>query len=236
MKVLITGCSKGLGFGLSQYYLERSHEVFGISRSGNDKLEEYAGFKHLEQDLSQFDSLAKMIPSLLNGISELELVILNAGIINGIKDMRDSEIEEMMQVMDVNVWANKVIIDSLFNAGIKTDHLVAISSGASVSGSRGWNAYAISKAALNMLISLYSKENINTHFTSLAPGLIDSGMQEYITGLPEDSDYPVIERLKSARGTIDMPDPEQAASIIAESIEKARGYESGSFLDVRKMN
>ncbi|HKL67745.1 MAG TPA: SDR family NAD(P)-dependent oxidoreductase [Bacteroidales bacterium] len=236
MNILITGCSKGLGFGLSKYYLERGHRVFGISRSGNSKLAGYEGFSHLKQDLGNFETVAHELQAFLKSIDELDLIILNAGIINGIKDVKDTEIEEMMHVMDVNVWANKVVIDTLFKAGLRPGHIVAISSGASVSGSRGWNAYSISKAALNMLISLYSKEFTDTRFTALAPGLIDTGMQEYLTGLSEKEDYPVISKLRKARGTDQMPGPEEAAVIVASGIEKSKKYETGSFLDVRKLS
>ncbi|MGC9342520.1 MAG: SDR family NAD(P)-dependent oxidoreductase, partial [Bacteroidales bacterium] len=137
----------------------------------------------------------------------------------------------------VNVWANKVLIDVLFDTVGTIKQLVAISSGASVSGSRGWNAYALSKAGLNMLIDLYSKEHTNCHFCSLAPGLIETGMQDYIKSLPEEmeKEYPVIRKLKDARGTDKMPDPVEAASRIADSISKALDYESGRFLDVRKI-
>jgi len=235
MNILITGCSKGLGYGLSRFYLERGYKVYGISRSGNTELEIYPGFTHLEQDLSDFDSLEKNIPDFLADLKTLDLAILNAGILNDIKDMKDTGLDEIRHVMDVNVWANKVLIDILFAELDEIRQLVAISSGAAVSGSRGWNAYALSKATLNMLIDLYSKENAKTHFIAMAPGLIDSGMQDYIAGLPEEIDYPVVKKLKKAKGTDQMPRPERAAEIVAGAIERARDYDSGSFVDVRQL-
>jgi NAD(P)-dependent dehydrogenase (short-subunit alcohol dehydrogenase family) len=235
MNILISGCSKGLGYGLSRFYLDRGHKVYGISRSVNAVLEDYPGFKHLEQDLSDFESLKKKLPAFLGEIDKLDMAILNAGILNDIKDMKDTGLDEIRHVMDVNVWANKVLIDILFAELDDIRQLVAISSGASVSGSRGWNAYALSKATLNMLIDLYSKENAKTHFIAMAPGLIDSGMQDYISGLPEELDYPVIKKLRKAKGTEQMPKPDRAAGIVADAIEKVVNYESGSFVDVRQL-
>ncbi len=235
MNILITGCSKGLGYGLSRFYLEGGHKVFGISRSGNDELENYQGFSHLGQDLSDFDSLRKNIPAFLGEIKTLDIAILNAGILNDIKDMRDTGLEEIRHVMDLNVWANKVLIDYLLDELDEILQIVAVSSGAAVSGSRGWNAYALSKATLNMLIDLYSRENENTHFIAMAPGLIDSGMQDYISGLPEEIDFPVVQKLKKAKGSEQMPPPERAAEIVADAIKKALNYESGSFVDVRQL-
>lgn len=235
MNVLITGTSSGLGFGLANYYLEKGHNVFGISRKANNELKKRENFTLLTQDISHFREVKVNLLSFLKDVKILDLVILNAGMLNEIKDLRDTSLGEIKKVMDVNVWANKILVESLFDQVEKIDRIVAISSGASVSGSRGWNAYSLSKAALNMLISLYSKEYTNTHFCALAPGLIDTKMQDYIYNLPEEKEYPAVKKLKQAKGTEQMPGPEKAAEIVAAGIEKAKNYESGSFLDVRKM-
>jgi benzil reductase ((S)-benzoin forming) len=60
-------------------------------------------------------------------------------------------------------------------------------------------------------------------------------MQDYIYNLAEHEKFPVVEKLKSAKGTEKMPPPDRAAKTVARGIEKALEYESGSFLDVRNM-
>lgn len=167
----------------------------------------------------------------------MDLVILNAGILNDIRDLKDTDIEEIKKVMDVNVWANKVLIDVLFEQLDSIHQVVAISSGAAVSGTRGWNAYALSKATLNMLIDLYSREHPQTHFCALAPGLIETGMQDYLNNLPEayEKKFPMVKKLKEARGTDNMPKSKEAAVIVANAIQKITDHESGNFLDVRNM-
>ncbi len=235
MNIFITGTSSGLGFGLAKYYLEQGHTVFGISRSSNEVLQEYKNFEFFVQDVSHFGKIETNLSSFLKGVKMLDLVILNAGILNKIQDMKDTTLDEIKHLMDVNVWSNKIIIDALFHQVKTIQQLVAISSGASVSGSRGWNAYSLSKATLNMLISLYAGENPETHFCAIAPGLIHTSMQDYIYTIDDYEKFPVIRRLKEARGTPQMPGPEEAAKIVAKGIEKALGYESGVFLDVRKI-
>lgn len=235
MNILITGTSSGLGFGLSKYYLDRGHTVFGISRKQNDVLRTYANFRFLFQDLTRFREVETNLISFLNGLKELDLVILNAGVLNEIKDLRDTSLDEIREVMNINVWSNKVLIDLLFDHVERIHQLVAISSGAAVSGARGWNAYSLSKATLNMLISLYAKEHNQTHFTALAPGLIKSRMQDYIYAMPEDEAYPVVTRLKQSRDSGAMPEPEEAGEINALAIKKALQHKSGSFLDSRNL-
>ncbi len=235
MNILITGTSSGLGYGLAKQYLNEKNTVYGISRRQNPELNEYDNFKFLSQDISRFIELKPKLAALLEGQTKLDLVILNAGIINEIKDLYFTSLEEINKVMDVNVWANKVIIDLLYRRLDSIEQIVAISSGASVSGSRGWNAYSLSKATLNMLINLYSKEFANTHFCALAPGLIDSKMQDYIFNLPDDKKYPTVKKLIEAKETNQMPGIEEAAEIVSSAIDKVKNYESGSFLDVRDM-
>jgi len=235
MNILITGTSKGIGASLALKYLEEGHNVFGISRSRNETLDANAHFSFLSLDLSDFRRVSEKLPTFLDGVNEMGLVILNAGILNEIKELKDTSIEEIKKVMDVNVWANKLLIDICFEHIEKINQVVAISSGAAVSGSKGWNAYSISKAALNMVIDLYAKEHTHTHFSAIAPGIIDTGMQDYISSLPDSLDYPAVKRLKKAKNTPDMPPPGAVSGKLVRAFGKARSYESGSFLDVREL-
>lgn len=235
MNILITGTSSGLGYGLADYYLTNEHIVFGISRKVKKEQKQNKNFRFLSQDITNFREVETNIISFLKEVKKLDLVILNAGILNDIKELKNTSLDEIKKVMDVNVWANKVLIDSLFKHIPEISQVVAVSSGASVSGSLGWNAYSLSKATLNMLISLYAKEHSDTHFCALAPGLIDTKMQDYIFELPQEKEFPAVKKLKKAKQSGEMPTVEEAAEINAKAIEKVVNYESGSFLDVRNM-
>jgi len=235
MNILITGTSSGVGNGLAKHYLKDGHIVYGISRKIDEALSQNKSFNFLSQDLSQFNETAKNVSDFLGDVSKLDLVVLNAGKLNEIKDMRDTSIEEIKAVMDINVWANKILIDTIHKEVKTVKQIVAISSGAAVHGSRGWNAYSLSKATLNMLIDLYSKELTETHLTALAPGLIDTNMQDYIYKNADQNKFPVVQKLKKAKGTPQMPQPGDAAKTIAEAIKKIKMHDSGEFLDVRNL-
>jgi NAD(P)-dependent dehydrogenase (short-subunit alcohol dehydrogenase family) len=235
MNVFITGTSSGLGFALAKYYLDSGHLVYGISRKMNEELNNYSNFHFLVQDITRFSELETNLFSFLKDVQVFDLVILNAGVLNEIKDLKDTSLHEIKKVMDVNVWANKILIEALFREVNKIRQVVAVSSGAAVSGARGWNAYSLSKATLNMLINLYAKEYPGTHFCALAPGLVDTGMQDYIFSLEDDEKFPIVKRLKEAKGTGKMPKPDEAARSFARAVKLAKNYESGIFLDVRKM-
>jgi NAD(P)-dependent dehydrogenase (short-subunit alcohol dehydrogenase family) len=239
--VFITGVRSGIGLGLAQACLERGDRVYGLSRRPPERLEAYRrkpdpDFIFAPVDLSDLDGIAPKVGSLLHGIESLDLVILNAGVLGEIGDMTDTPLARLRQVMDVNLWANKPVLDAVFAGGRAVAQVVGISSGAAVSGARGWNAYAISKAALNMMMRLYAAEFPGTHFSALAPGLVDTAMQEQMRGLPADPRFPTVDRLKKAAGTADMPDAEMVAPRLLAAMDRVRELKSGDFHDLRTLH
>ena len=112
MNILITGTSSGVGFGLAQSYLEKVETVFGISRSRNETLDSFSNFRFLSQDLVKNDEVPVSLACFLDGVSQLDLVILNAGVVSKINDLKYTSLDEIRRVMDVNVWSNKVLIDA----------------------------------------------------------------------------------------------------------------------------
>lgn len=97
-------------------------------------------------------------------------------------------------------------------------------------------AYVLQESALNMLIKLYAGEQAATHFTALAPGLVDTAMQDYLTKLPEDRRYEPLETLKAAKGTEKMPDSETCARRLIDAFPRLRENESGNYADIRKLS
>jgi len=233
--VFITGVSSGLGEALATLYLKQGWHVYGLSRRKPLQLISLDNFKFVHVDLAEFESVAIGLNDLVD-VSKLDLVVLNAGIIGTFGPMADATLESLHEMMDVNVWSNKVIIDFFHSEKIEVKQVVAISSGASKSGAKGWAGYGISKAALNMMVKLYAVEIPETHFCALAPGLVDSPMQDYLCNLEGDSSYPILTKLKSARNSKVMPQPDTAAEHIAVVIDKLPTLvKSGDYADVRTL-
>jgi len=231
--ILITGVSSGLGRGLAEAYLERGAAVYGCSRRVPEDLVK-KGLFHRTVDLADEKEGCSALRNLAQGVRSWSRVYLNAGRLGEIRDMKDSPLDDLRLTMEINVWANKWVLDLLYEtAGI--EQVIAISSGASLSGSRGWNGYSLSKAALNMLVKLYAGERPETHFVALAPGLVDSGMQDYLTALPADDRFKPLEILKEAKGTEKMPDGRTCAEQIIGLLPRIRKVESGEYADIRKL-
>jgi NAD(P)-dependent dehydrogenase (short-subunit alcohol dehydrogenase family) len=137
--------------------------------------------------------------------------------------------------MEINVWANKVFLDLLLRQVPRVKQVVGMSTKASLRSSPGWGPYSVSKAGLNMLMNVYAKEYPDTHFSSFAPGLVESEILETVFGIQETEKYPTVKTLQEARHTEAMPGPLEAAPVLMEGMRKALEYESGLYLDVREM-
>jgi len=225
--VLITGCSSGLGLALTNYYLDKEYIVYGISRTKPNI--EHENFNFKKYDLSKIELINQDLSPFLSQIREFEVVYLNAGMLGGIKILKDLSIDEIKEVLDLNVFANKELLDILSPMQIKT--IIGISSGASVKGSKGWGAYSLSKSSLNMLLSLYSKEMLDTKLLAVAPGVIETPMTDVIRFDVDDNIFTSAKVLKEG----EIQQPLDAAARLDEVVKRAEEFESGSFIDVRNI-
>ncbi len=230
----VTGVSSGLGFGLAQELIERKWQVFGCSRRG--PVDFSADHFHFEPlDLEALTTIPDALARLFGNISRIDLALLNAGHLGQIGDLADENPAELERILKINVVANQALLRALFQRGLSIGQCLAISSGASVNATRGWSGYGVSKAALNMLVALFAAERPDIHFLSLAPGLVDTAMQDYVAKEVDTKQFPGMQRLVDARGTEAMPSPRVAAARILDALPRLRRLNSGAYVDIRKL-
>ncbi len=228
-KILITGIGSGLGEALAKAYLEKGEKVYAIGREFPKQFDHYTNFFFFPYDLSKTFLINSDIQPFVRD-HHFDLVILNAGILGEIATLSQTDLSAIKDVMELNVWANKELIDALSSyAAVK--QVVGISSGAAVNGSKGWGAYSLSKSALNMLLKIYAHELPEIHFTALAPGIIKTPMTDHIVEKVDDAEFPSAKKLKESY----IQTPEEAAKNLLYLFPKLLTYESGSFVDVREM-
>nr|VFK54944.1 MAG: NAD(P)-dependent dehydrogenase, short-chain alcohol dehydrogenase family [Candidatus Kentron sp. TUN]VFK61130.1 MAG: NAD(P)-dependent dehydrogenase, short-chain alcohol dehydrogenase family [Candidatus Kentron sp. TUN] len=235
--VFITGISSGLGYALTAAYLDRNWQVFGVSRRTPENLAKHPHFRFCSLDLRQHSYTGPVLKGLLANVEKLDLAILNAGIASRFDDLSNVPLDDLKDVMDVNVWANKTVIDHLYADDRIVKQIVTMSSGASILGNRGWAGYSLSKATLNMLTKLYAQEYTDTHFCAFAPGVIETPMAEQLCKqLSDDQRFFAIEAFCAKRNTPAMLTPKQAAEKILHAIEQLPILvESGEFTDIRSL-
>jgi len=242
---VVTGANRGVGLALVKRLRETGYEVAACCRepADADDLRAFAqaagGVAIHALDVTD-DAAASGVAAGMADRS-VDLLIANAGVFGGSRQtFEDFSAADMLQTLNVNTVGVARTIEAflpLVDKGAEKK-IAAISSGmggiAETGGS--YYAYRASKAALNMFLKLYAAEEPEVHFTALAPGLIDTAMQAYISTIEDDADYETIQRLKAARNTPDMPSAEEAARSIIDILDKLKQRESGAFVDIRKMN
>jgi benzil reductase ((S)-benzoin forming) len=235
-KVFMTGVSSGIGLSLAQEYLASGCEVWGLSRKSPDQLVKSYGsrFRFVSVDLQDLEGLQNHLSSLLKDCAgSLDLVVLNAGVLGSLGSLAQTKLTDLKKTTDINLWSNKIILDYLLNEQIAVKQVVAISTGAATVARPGWNGYSISKAALNMMIGIYAAEHSSTHFSSIAPGVIDTQMQEQIYSLPRGKGFEAFDRLIQLRDSGQMKKPHQVAPDLVRFFDTVLNNPSGSFLSFR---
>jgi benzil reductase ((S)-benzoin forming) len=108
-----------------------------------------------------------------------------------------------------------------------------VSSGAANKPYRGWSAYCGGKAAGDhwvRTVGFEQSERGHCHLVSIAPGIIETAMQEQIRATDEN-DFPDVERFRERHLSGSLRSPEEAARDLWESLE--RGLENGAVVDLR---
>lgn len=227
--IFITGISSGAGEGLAKYFAQKGVHVYGISR--RQLTYSHENIFHKQVDISKSEEVKGLKDFLPK---DIDLVILNAGILGKMSTMKEAEISELKRTMDINLWSQKEILDVIIE-NTATKKIIGISSGKAINGNVGWSGYCLSKAAFNMLIQLYADEYPEIHFCAFAPGLIDTPMQDFLCEDEKTQEFENMKRLKAARGTKDMPTPIEFALLFDKKLDVILSVKSGSYLDLRKI-
>jgi len=220
---IVTGHSRGLGAALVKACIAQSIHVWGLSRSAlqnpapSVSARATATLEQTAVDLSDPAALLSLTASNVwrdkLAVAERLLLINNAGLLTPIESVGAQPDSEILQAVTANVGAALVLANAFVRAAPATAdrRIVHISSGAGRTAYAGWNVYCATKAALDhharsMALEQQSAAN-RVRISSVAPGVIDTGMQAQIRSASEDA-FPMrkkFEDLKSS-GSLQSPD------------------------------
>lgn len=192
---LITGSSRGLGAGIAREFAELGYQLALCSRS-KPALDPCHDVLTAQFDIRDDAALRRFGEEAIDHFGRIDLWINNAGLLEPIQPLRDCDLSEWWELMEVNVRA--VAHGSQIFARHVRDRegegvLVNISSGAAHHGYAGWTAYCASKAAVDLLSEALQIEEreAGLRVYSVAPGVIDTDMQTLIRSRSED-DFPEV--------------------------------------------
>ncbi|SDD23516.1 hypothetical protein SAMN05216345_10777 [Cupriavidus sp. YR651] len=224
---IVTGASRGLGAALTRALLKPGNRVICVARSRSPELEAEATASgvpvawHL-QDLSQPGAAAGWLGSVLDAVDDAPAsvtLILNAGVVEPIGPITELHETTLVPHLLTNLATPMTMTGAFIEHTARLDcprKVLGISSGAARNPVQGWSAYCTGKAGLDMFMRAVNAEYASipeprtVRAVALAPGVVDTGMQETIRG----ADFAQVQRFRDLKANAQLASPEETAQRI----------------------
>lgn len=188
---LITGASRGIGEATARHFAQRGAPV-ALAARGSDAIERIAAEIRADGgqaiavacDVSSYDDVTALVEQTLEAFGGLGILINNAGRIEPIARLAESDPSAWGQVVDVNLkgvyHGLRCAIPVMQRAGGGV--IVNVSSGAATGVLEGWSHYCASKAAVLSLTRCAHLETAEhgIRVVGISPGTVATGMQTAI--------------------------------------------------------
>ncbi len=179
---LITGASRGIGAAVARRFAAEGARLILVARTvgGLEELDDRIRDDGEDRatlvplDLREFDAIDRLGASLYERFGHLDVLVGNAGVLGTLSPVGHIEPPDWAEVLDINVTANWRLIRSLdpLLRRSQAGRAIFVTSGAAAGPNAYWGAYAVSKAALEMLVRTYAAELAKT---GVRANLIDPG-------------------------------------------------------------
>ena len=242
---LVTGASKGIGRSLSLALAEHGVQVLLLSRPSKELDQTTTDVQALSPasvavscDLGDPASIEETAQAILSHHSRIHGIVHNAGDIHPIKPLFNARSDEWTRSMMVNLVGVQHLTQRL-GATLQGDHRVrvtTISSGAALRPLASWSAYCTAKAGLDMWTRCLAEEGASQNITavSVAPGIVDTGMQTAIRSASEE-DFPLRSNFIGYHEDGQLSKPDDVAKALIPLITAHTLEQSGQRFDVRDL-
>jgi benzil reductase ((S)-benzoin forming) len=191
---IVTGVSRGLGESLAHVLLEQGFHVLGIGRSSGARLAgpnyRFVAFDFADparaRDVLQasFEEMAAKHPDYV-------CLINNAAVGTPVGVLGTLDAPAIAESLAVNLTAPVALCDlfcRVFAGETVERRIINVSSGAAGNAMPAMANYCIAKAGLEMLTRMLAAEQRGDRFRAITvrPGIIDTGMQEYMRSRPKE--------------------------------------------------
>ena len=185
---MVTGASRGIGRASALALAKAGAHVICVARTvggleeTDDEIRKGGGTATLvPMNLRDFDAIDRLGASIYERWGKLDALLGNAGVLGTLTPLAQLGPKVFQEVMEVNVTANWRLIRSMDPLLRQSDagRVLFVSSGAARKHTPYWGAYAVSKAALEMLALTYAAECVtsNVKVNLLNPGPMRTAMR-----------------------------------------------------------
>jgi len=233
----VTGSSRGIGKALVEKILENENNfVYGLSRNNfilHDR------FEHYRIDLSNIEEVKKF-PFQEHKRSERVVLINNAATLGEVLPIGKHENEEIANTFHLNLITPSILINKFiqyYRNFFGTKQIINISSGAGRHAIESWAVYCASKSGLDLLsevINLENSKDKNFQIWSIAPGIVDTKMQEEIRKV-QFEDFPNVNQFIDYKEKNQLYSPNFVANKIISILNSPQKY-AKVCLDIRNLD
>jgi len=172
MNCLVTGASSGIGKGIAIKLSKHVRHIYIIARNVK-KLEETndeivkngCSCTIVPMDLSKEGVIENLSSQIFQKDKFLDLLVLSAGQIDRLSPVESIDLKNFNDILNLNFVSNfrmiKYFHPLLKNS--KSSHLAVISSQKKDSYNQYWGIYEPIMSALNEMVMIYAKENMNSN-------------------------------------------------------------------------
>lgn len=230
IKAILTGHTKGLGAAIAADLLARGIPVLGLARGAAPSLADRfpQALAQAELDLADSAALAVWLARADLGAwlagSATVLLINNAGTVQPVGPVAAQDPAAIARAVALNVAAPLMLASAVAAArGPQAEcRIVHISSGAARNAYPGWSVYCATKAALDQHArAVVLDQNRALRICSLAPGIIDTGMQAEIRATSLEL-FPMRQRFDELKRAGELADPADCARRLVDYLLSER--------------
>lgn len=244
---ILTGASRGMGLAMAEQLIAAGHDLLCISRKTNDELAAKAKAAGVQceqwpQDLSRPETASAKLETWLAARDAGSLasvtLINNAGMLPRIAPLGAIAARDLADALRVDLEAPMLLTGAFLRATSSwkaTRKVLNISSGLGRRAMASQAPYCAAKAGMDHFTRCVALEEAGkpngAKVCSLAPGVIDTGMQVQLRGA-DASDFPDIGNFIGLKDKGALDSPEQAAGKVLGYLNRA-DFGSNPVADVR---
>lgn len=241
---LITGSSRGIGFGIAQRLGRDGFAVVIVATGPQEKNQEVLDiltqqgidWAYVQGDIGSAEGRERIVNGAVQAFGRIDVLVNNAGVAPKVRtDLLDMTEESFDRVLGINTKGNMFLTQAVAKQmlkqpmqGRKRGTIINISSCSAEVSSTSRGEYCVSKAGVSMLTTLYADrlapEGILVH--EIRPGVIATDMTSAVTGkydkLIRDGAFPI-----ARWGT-----PEDIANAVSAFAGEDFLYTTGNYIDV----
>lgn len=187
---VITGASRGIGRATALTLASKGMNIVALARDEkalstlNEELDSMGVVSICDAgDVSRFNDVERIVRAANDRFGGVDLLVNNAGLIEPIAHLAESDVAAWDYAVDVNVkgvyHGLRAVIPVM---QLRGGTIINISSGAATSTLEGWSAYCATKAAVLSLTKSAHKEyhHVGINTVGLSPGTVATDMQSRI--------------------------------------------------------